>query len=185
MTGQMHDRVFYAKEEYALVGMKGEILPTPLDFGMETEMMSTACYRGYIASYEAIDNQLTLFGIVIQAKNGTDYKPIYGVQPEIREGWHAARYSDLKMPINFSGGLLVAQDFIEDMYVHMGFQKPPAYRTVIELWFDKGRLTRVADYSEKAAQIRAAMQKSSDPDGRMTLFPIWVEQRFSLDYDFD
>ena len=47
MTAQIQDCVVYQDEGYAIIGIKGEGLPEPADFGMTPTIMHTACYRGY------------------------------------------------------------------------------------------------------------------------------------------
>lgn len=56
--------------------------------------------------------------------------------------------------MQFSGGLLIAKDFIEDLYVHMGFHKPWKYLTVVEFQFDAGVLLSTQDRSVEIAAIR-------------------------------
>jgi len=47
MTAQIQDCVVYQDEGYAIIGIKGEDLLEPADYGMTPTIMHTACYRGY------------------------------------------------------------------------------------------------------------------------------------------
>ena len=60
MTNQSPDTVFYNDDKYLIAGLKGTGLFRPLDFGIATYVMSTACYRGYICQYKLIENRLHL-----------------------------------------------------------------------------------------------------------------------------
>ena len=48
MTGQEPDRFYYKDQRLVLVGIKGKGLLLPPDFGIETHMTATSCWRGYI-----------------------------------------------------------------------------------------------------------------------------------------
>ena len=52
-------------------------------------------------------------------------------------------------------GLLIAADFIRDLYVHMGFHPAWKYEVVLELIFEHGRLTREFERSDEMAEIRS------------------------------
>lgn len=112
MTAQITDTVIYKQEKYELIGVKGEGLPLPDDFGMEPVMISTACYQGYYLQFTVRKDRLLWMGMTIRVEDGS-YKPVGGVEPVIRE--YEADYINLKLPTRFSGGLLIAKDFIEAM----------------------------------------------------------------------
>ena len=93
----------------------------------------------------------------------------------------------MREPIEYTGGLLLAADFIEEMYVHMGFQSPESYRTVIELEIKDGDIIKETDLSHAIAERRAtgrdkpAQPSSMDDDDVRD----WIEDRFSQDYERD
>jgi len=69
------------------------------------------------------------------------------------------------------------------MYVHMGFQSPLSFKTVIELNLSDGFLIKVTDYSEKMKKYR----NSNVSDGKLVRtenIQEWIARTFSLDYDF-
>ncbi|MCP4763513.1 MAG: hypothetical protein GY870_17200, partial [archaeon] len=55
MTAQAPDQFLYRDQKLVLVGIKGNELPVPIDFGIETMMVSTDCWRGYIMRYKIIE----------------------------------------------------------------------------------------------------------------------------------
>ncbi len=187
MTAQIPDCVWYRDDDYRIIGIKGERLLTPLDFGITPVMMSTACYRGYQAFYTCIDQQLLLTALTVRTKDN-HYLPIHGVKAEIGGTFNAGQYSGLREPVPYSGALLLGKDFIQSMYVHMGFQKPISYATVIQLVLDNGKIVAETDFSEKIAQLREARGNSTNgsrPVVRPEDINKWVEWMFSLDYDLD
>ncbi|MGY5851972.1 MAG: hypothetical protein RTU92_00225 [Candidatus Thorarchaeota archaeon] len=197
MTAQIPDEYRYEGEAYSLVGMKGEGLYTPQEFGMNPQAPSSACWRGYIMRYDCIDGQLVLDGMTVYSEEGPT---INGVEPTAsQEGFrtsHAVAYAvfggrplakvyeNLKMKTKFTGSILLAKDFIREMYIHMGFQRPIAFKTVLELQIQDGDIINVSDLSEKMEEIRmrgpgmgAQPDSEADEDVRK-----WIEGTFSLDY---
>ncbi len=94
-------------------------------------------------------------------------------------------YDDMGMLIPFTGGLLLADGFIENLYVHQGYHPAWKFKTVHELIFEKGHLVSESDVSGKIAEIRSKMEKerlrpeiSESMDGYMD----WIKECFSLDY---
>jgi hypothetical protein len=65
-------------------------------------------------------------------------------------------YEDLNLPLDYTGSLLIADGFIQDLYVHRGFQSAWKFETVIELVFDAGRFIEAVDRSERMAAVRRA-----------------------------
>ncbi|MCI0711101.1 MAG: hypothetical protein L0154_13170 [Chloroflexi bacterium] len=187
MTAQITDTVFYQNSKHEIVGIKGKGLIDPTNFGLNPIMIHTACYRGYYLEYSVLNDKLLLTRMNVKDSNET-YPPISGVEPsllyyESHDGEKRERsercYEGLRVPVPFSGGLLIARDFIREMYVHMGFQKPTSFRAVHELLVDNGNITRMIDHSESVSKLRRKMQgQSPEPDDLMG----WINDMFSLDY---
>jgi len=161
MTGQIPDKLIYNKSSYSLVGLKGEGLPSPLDFGLKPISPHTANWRGFIMTYTIAE-----------------------INPETKkEGSVHLTYKSLKLKTQFTGKILIAKDFIDTMYVHMGFQSPLSFKTVIELKISDGTLIEVTDFSEIMKKYRK--QKVSDGKHSTTEnLQEWIARTFSLDYDF-
>ncbi|MGY5875470.1 MAG: hypothetical protein RTU30_06975 [Candidatus Thorarchaeota archaeon] len=197
MTAQIPDEFRYEGEVYSLVGIKGEGLYTPQDFRITPQAASTACYRGYVMKYDCIDGQLVLDGMTVNSEEGPT---INGVEPvESLDGFRPRQvmaytvfgaqsltkiYQNLKLKTKFTGSILLAKDFISSMYVHMGFQRPFAFRTVLELQIQDGDIINVSDLSERMEELRmrgpetgARPDSRSDEDVRE-----WIDGTFSLDY---
>lgn len=201
MTAQIPDHVTYQQQQYAIAGVHGDGLFSPESLGLQPVMMSTACWRGYVADYAVIDERLLLVGLTIRT-NDDAYPPIDGMQPQGRVTLGGMRYEGLTIPVVFSGSLLIGRDFIRETYVHMGFHKPSQYRRVLELICVDGQVLEVIDRSEETAEERAekrfeqrlwAAARGEEPGQRMRNIAHidkpgllrWIERRFSLNNDSD
>ncbi|MFX0075092.1 MAG: hypothetical protein ACFE96_06600 [Candidatus Hermodarchaeota archaeon] len=185
MTGQIPDSLIYKNNHYSIVGLKGEGLPSPLDYDLWPVSPHTANWRGFVMTFIVIEDHLNLheMNVTVKELNGkpqiiNDVKPILK-----KEGLIDLTYEKLKLKTEFTGKILIAKDFIDSMYVHMGFQSPISFKTVIELTFNKGKLEASCDLSKSMKNFRK--QKLSDgklePSGDIQA---WIARTFSLDYDF-
>jgi hypothetical protein len=196
MTAQNTDTFIYKAKEFELIGLKGAELFSPDDFGMVPEMLDTACYRGFICTYKIVRTKLLLHELVIREANG-NYLPINGVQPgkqylnarnealspesegNLKAEVYTATYRDLKMAVAFTGKLRLARGFIKDLYIHMGFQKPTAFRTVYDLSLKEGKVIEVQDRSAEVEQKRGAFKARYESSRDIEA----IEDAFSLDMD--
>lgn len=151
MTGQIPDSFLYEGEVYSLIGIEEEEPFSPLNYDILPEMASTACWRGFVLYYKLDDNYLTLQDMQL---NTQEAKKINGVKPKKTEDMFKFHYQDLNLKLDYSGKLLIARDFIDEMYVHMGFQRPISFRKVVELDFNNGELLSVNDLSEQMENRR-------------------------------
>jgi len=97
-----------------------------------------------------------------------------------------ARYEEIRVASRFTGRLLIARNLVQDQYVHMGFQKPAAYKTVIELVVEEGKVVDEIDRSAVYAEIRKKLgdkrDAPNDPADENDVKQ-WIAERFSLDYE--
>jgi hypothetical protein len=184
MTGQIPDKVIYCGERFALVGVKGEGLYEPLDFGLTPQSPHTANWRGFASTYEVLNQILFLQEMQISIKEeGQEYPKINGINPESRnEGLIHLDYKNIHLKTNYSGTLLIAKDFIDSMYVHMGFQSPISFEKVIELEFNEGILVKDKDLSSVMKEYREKGYSDGKLKPRDDLMK-WIDRTFSLDYD--
>jgi hypothetical protein len=182
MTAQIPDEFVLNNEEFSLIGLKGHGLFNPEDFGIVPYFTCTACWRGYVMRYIFTENQLILDGMRV---NVDDPPKINGINPEKGSDLFKYNYKNLNLKTNFTGQVLLARDFIESMYVHMGFQRPIAFKTVVEINVQSGEIISVKDLSKQMELSRmknpnkgAQPQSNSHKD-----IENWVNEKFSLDYD--
>lgn len=199
MTAQFCDIVTYEGEGYDLAGISGSGLFDPGEHGMEPTSWCTACWRGYTAAYKVEDDTLFLdrLSVCLTEPGMAGEREVQKVQAPAVEGIAPQdiseqgsvfeyRYENMHLPVPFTGGLLLAQDFLEDLYVHMGFHPAWKYRRVHELLFEEGRLTGVSDVSKKLAMLRSKMKKAKLEPGLETPpkdLIEWIAECFSRDYE--
>ena len=186
VTGQIPDEFILNGEKFSLVGIKGQKLFTPEDFGIIPLSASTACWRGYIMGYTTTHNCLILDNMRVNTKKS---KKINGIKPQTGNGnrFFKYHYKDLKLKSNFTGSILLAKDFINSMYVHMGFQRPTAFETVVELYLENGEIILMKDISKQIEDYRNNdVDRGARPrSNSMNDIGKWIEKTFSLDYNFE
>ncbi|MEC4814524.1 MAG: hypothetical protein SAK29_14795 [Scytonema sp. PMC 1069.18] len=182
MTAQIPDTFLYQGEEYSLVALEGERLITPQDYQMQPAMLHTACYRGFYSTYEITDDGLFLTEMVIgEVKEG--YKPIQGILPTLpqEDCYGYPTYKGLRLLAPFSGKIRLAKDFIKELYVHIGYQKATAYKTLLEFTFEAGKLVTMQDISAENAKKRGAFKKRFETGNLIQS----IEESFSLDFEIE
>jgi len=186
MTAQFSDTVFYSGEAYSLAGVNGSGLFDPETQGLKPIGTCSACWRGYLCEYEVVENRLLLQRLQISIDK--EAKALFGVAPEESEDEiriFGADYKGLSRRVAYSGGLLIAKDFIHELYVHMGFHPAWKYEEVHELVFEKGRLVFQKDCSDRMHELRDALSKRRrEPEhpGSREEIEKWIKSTFSLDY---
>lgn len=178
MTAQFSDTFDYQGKAYDLIGISGGELPTPQQFGITPEAYTTACYRGYFATYELTADALILRSISLCS--GNDYlPPIPGTT--IFKNPMFDTYRGLNRVVNLTGKIRLARDFIWEYYVHMGFQKATAYRTVLDITLKEGRIQEIRDRSEEMERKRGDFKFRYHSVGAFK----GVAEAFSLDLDLE
>lgn len=184
MTAQISDSVKFEGRAYSLAGVNGSGLFDPAALGLRAKALHTACWRGFYCTYAVRDHKLELDSLTIRLDLPQPI-PILGVQPKSRSEYGESSYEDMRAPIAFTGGLLIGDDFIREMYVHMGFHPAYKYRLVHELIFEEGRLASATDQSEVMTKIRESLKgKPVRPGTSASDKEIegWIESTFSLKY---
>ncbi len=182
MTGQMPDEFELNGESFSLVGLKGQGLYKPEDFGIIPYYSCTACWRGYLMKYIFNKNQLILDELLV---NVNEPPEINGVQPQQGNSLFKYHYKNLNLKTVFTGRVLLAKDFIDSMYVHMGFQRPMAFKIVLGLEIKKGEIVLFQDLSKQMEERRKKdLYKGAQPNSNSTKdIENWIEKTFSLDFD--
>ena len=83
--------------------------------------------------------------------------------------------------VPFTGKLRLARGFIEDLYVHMGFQKPSAFETVLDISLEEGKITDIKDRSQEAAKIRGQFKKRYVSEDSIAI----IKKAFDLDMELE
>jgi len=237
MTSQYSDVFLLNEQKFDIAGVNGDGLFEPATFGLNPIATCTACWRGFLCLYTINDDKLILDQLHINHGKGDTLAPfLSGGEYEFQQGpeingvvpIYPARsahfenilnvdffdnvYTELNLKMGFSGGILVARDFIDSLYVHMGFHPAWKYRTVFELIFDQGDVGEIRDVSKQIEEWRNknVVQRPFPEKGaseeeikawlveeinhRKSLTPgldagkeetlAWIESTFRLDYNF-
>lgn len=169
MTAQINDIFEYRGTQYSVAGISEGQFFDPDIFGLEPQSPCTACLRGYQAIFTIFNSHLVLETLHVSLfKDFKDYKrkegpAIKGITPtgEIGEqDWFNNHYEGLNYDLEYSGGLLLANGFIRELYVPMDFQPAWKYQKILELVFSHGVLQNEFNRSERMAEIRQKIIES-------------------------
>jgi len=184
VTGQIPDEANYLGTWYAITAVEGTGLFDPTEYGFDPRPMSTGCWRGYVCRYLVADDRLTLRGLEIGRTDEHERISLHGVTPT--DGLFGALRYEPDAPVEFTGRLLIGDDYLRLGYLHMGFVPAWLFADVRELVFDRGRLTHAYDRSAELAAVRERLgpaglkPPSPDPEARRA----WIDATFSLSYAY-
>lgn len=163
MTAQIGDQYKFKNSEYTIVARSAAMDFHPSKYGIMPEAACTACWSGFWCVYNVTDDGIFLEDLYVNSKD--DYYPqIEGVLPEQQNGNETFtymghhRYAGLNIRIPYTGKILVGDKFMHEYYIHMGYQRPWAYKKLIELVFEEGKLIETNDQSHIAAKLRKKMR---------------------------
>ena len=193
MTAQAQDSLLYLGERHMLAAFSDGEPFSPIDAGYRPVAASTACWRGYLCGYEVKDEILQLRDLwvnhqpdeapITRRMQPPDLNGIAAVRDEksYHGDWH---FSGVGLPLAYTGGLVIARDFIRELYVHMGFHPAWKYLHVHELLFEQGKLVEARDVSPDMARLRTRMQDELKPGPGAPRDQIeqWIAGCFSRDY---
>lgn len=192
MTAQISDTLIFREQEFDLAAFNGEGLFDPEQHGLIPEAMSTSCYRGYWCTYEVVAESLRLQELFIglpapvadAARHGTG-PALFEQPPVYSEELHCFTYRKLSAPVPFTGGILAAADFIQELYVHMGFHPAWKFRRVHEWVFEQGTLVQTRDCSSEMALLREklgnAPLRPRNPNDKQDV-ERWIDECFTRHY---
>ena len=183
MTAQITDSFLFKRKSYQLIGITEGDLFSSQDFGIEADCMDTSCWRGFYSTYEIIDKVIFLkeMTILLAPRKDGNYKAINNVLPQQISDYEAL-YKDINLPVSsFTGKLRIARGFIDELYVHMGFPKPSAFKTVLDLAFEDSKLKKTKNRSREMKKKRGTFKKLYNKYCNSGKIGQAVEEAFSLD----
>lgn len=185
MTAQAPDTYLYNGQEYNIVAMTSPIDFNPEEFGFRPVAPTTACWRGYICEYTVTDEELYLSKLRIFCDNNPYpvFEDVSPVKDKVKYSPFMV-YDHLHHNIDYTGSIVVGSRFLEQYYIHMGFQRAWAYENVYELKLEHGKVIRMIDHSKVVEEIRMKINEDPDFDDRLhNDICRFVEESFSLDKD--
>ncbi len=182
MTAQITDSFEYKGKKYSLAALSAPIPFDPKQYGLEPQFCSTALYRGFWCEYKITDEALILDKFHMSNREKR-YPKFNGVSASWSKDSDSCRvYKGVNLTIPFSGKILLGAGFIDEYYIHMGYQRPYAYKKLIDFEFENGVLQKTTDCSETAARWRDGMY-GSDMADRFGDIVGFIDDSFSLDYE--
>jgi hypothetical protein len=163
MTGQMSSTIILDRVRWDILNFRPECPFNWEDYDVRPVDASTACWDGHLEVYSLRNNRLnlkeSLVNLYEQEEDSGEWKPVVGpdvngVSAERLDSEFNNQYNGINLRFDWDGKILVATDFIDEMYVHMGHQSPDAYQRVNMLEFKAGRLVNRVDMSDVAAKQR-------------------------------
>lgn len=180
MTAQIGDRFTFKGEDYSIVSISKSINFSPYEYGLKPFGCCTACWAGYWCHYDISKDGIVLRNLYINSESG--YPKINDVDVSDTEYIGHRVYQNLNLPMNYTGKILVGNNFINKYYIHMGYQRAWAYETLVELVFENGKLVEEIDQSEVAKKLRESFDDEKFSIERMLNIPKFVKESFSLDF---
>lgn len=185
MTAQIGDKYTYKNNQYCIVAMNRRVDFNPKTYGLNISPSCTACWRGFWCEYEIYDGGVVLKKLYVHTADDK-YPDINGVKVNATEDPYEYMghrlYNDLNIGINYSGKILIGDEYMPEYYIHAGFQRAWAYKELKEFIFEKGILVKINDYSDAAELIREeAKQRGFTRSGLERI----AKEKLVLDYDID
>lgn len=182
MTAQIPNTVVFRKMVYDIIGLENGRLFYPEDFGFRPSMIHTACCDGFFARYLIRKSGLYLERLTIYSEDQV-YPHLNRIAPKpSRQEYGCMFYDRVFLPIPYTGAIRLGRDFINRYYVHLGYQKPSGYETVIDCFFRSGALVRCVDRSREAAAIRGRFRNEFNSFSDGSAIDL-IDHAFSLDME--
>ena len=169
MTAQVGDRFIVKGDSYSIVAISNPILFQPQDYGIVPAAICTACWNGYWCEYLISEQGIMLKNLYIHSQNNY-YPAINGV--EVKNKGNEKRdyflymghnlYENINLFLEYTGKILMGKGFLNQYYIHMGYQRAWAYETLKELVFENGKLAEMVDHSEIARKLRDKIEKEQE-----------------------
>lgn len=165
MTAQIGDHFKFNGTTYSIAAISSPLRFNPRKYGIIPESACTACWDGYWCVYNITDEGIFLEDLYINSANDF-YPEIEGITPETDAngeddfsymGHHL--YKGLNLKVNYTGRILIGDEFLYEYYIHMGYQRPWAYEVLTELVFENGTLIETNDQSQIAADLREKINR--------------------------
>ncbi len=171
MTAQVPDSMWWNGNPHSVVASTDKMIFNLTSYftPLRPKMLSTGCYRGYIAKF-ALDksSNLIIQHLLINSPdvcaliNGIPPYCAYNPSKGVNGRSSSLSYDEVDLKIPIHGTVRICRNFIRSMYFHGGFQHFLCFENVVDLVFEKGALTDSKDLSDEIAQLRAILKDGSE-----------------------
>jgi hypothetical protein len=186
MTAQIPDSFLFQDKKFSIVGVNGAGLFDPYVHKLTPLPRITSCWRGYVCTYKTLYNKLLLD--ILQVNLGDEGPTVNGNRPTFDpKNIFDNTYNDLNLHMDFTGGMLIANAFLQHLYVHMGFHPAWKYETVFELVISQGYVLESRDVSQQMAELRDRMVRQPlepNSDASKDEIEKWIASTFRMEYRF-
>jgi len=188
LTAQAANQVILKDQKFNLVGFTNEGLIKPQDFGIIPKGIGSFCWRGFITTYKIdLNSNFLLEEMVVHSEVNREIIKINGVEPiSPKSKWQKKIFKRLYEGINlktkYSGYLLIGKDFIDELYIHMGFHPAWKYNEVYELKIDYGKVLSIKDLSEKMKIYRELLKEENHDQLKKDEIENWITKTFEQKY---
>ena len=198
MTYQIPDKIEYKNKVYSL----NYTIPTEVDI-LVNQMRescddlwpsSSACWRGNVKYYTVISNELFLTDLcmkmqwpelieidnIIPSREGKPGKDSTLEERRAYDGSFDDVYSDIKIKTNYTGDIVIGEDFIESLnsITSMLMYTPTwMYEKVTKLSFKDGILINIEDVSDEYKEIREVENEKYKTSQD-------IDTLFGMDYEY-
>ncbi|GEM_PF-5450205 len=156
MTRHLSDEILLDGENFLITQVCAEGMFDPNAHGISTQSSSSACWRGYQATYEILNGRVYLIQVHVSVeylerirwKQGKG-RALFGV--EAIEGPDAfdLSYTELRHPVAVTGGLLLGAGRSRSSNTQVSDHPAWRFQTLIELRVDAGKLLSVTDHTSR------------------------------------
>lgn len=145
MSQQVIDPFIWEGDEWTFLGADNVYdLFNPEEFGLKPEAPHTACWKGFVVTFETESSELYLKELLVNTEDDV-YPDINGIKAIYdKMSFHA--YKDLDIKLNYSGTIIVGREFKEE-FIGRAFAGPHSYAKTYELVFEEGILLDSKDTS--------------------------------------
>jgi hypothetical protein len=104
---------------------------------------------------------------------------------EIKLEPFSSTYKKLRVPVQYSGDLILGREFIQEMYIHMGYQRAVAYKKLLYLEFTNGLLNKLVDLSEANAIQREKCIKNPEEYKHHAIMKFFIKELLNINKKFE
>ena len=171
MASQISDKFQFEGVEHAIAGISSEPLFEPGMLGLAPTGMCSLCWRGYQGIFSLSDSNLVLKTLHINlldkdqdfaSQTGPAINNVSPAGPDSDWDIFNNHYAGMDYRLDYTGGLLLADEFIDELSFHIGFDPAWKYKRVLELVFVNGVLRKEFDRSEQIANVRNTILETHD-----------------------
>ena len=145
MKAPTSDTFYFNRKKYSVIDMTGgPVISTDPYCGQR-------CYKTYTCRKKRLYLTARISRVIY-----------FGYPPDAIKKLTAGEYlvtEKLREVVHFTGKIRLARDFIEELNIPTGYQKPTAFRTVLDMTLKDGHIVEIKDRSQEMEQGRIVLKQ--------------------------